>query len=314
MTCACALAAVAHAQTGDFPNRPLRMIVPGMAGTSPDLLARTIAHSLSPRLSQTIVIVNQPGGGGNIGHGTAAKATADGYTLLVTSDQLSINESLFSNLPFHAVKSFSPVVQAIVSPQVLIANNSLPFKDVSGLIAYAKANPGKVNFGSPQVGTVGHLAGELFKRAQKIEMTHVPFQGATAAIRDIMGGQIQIMFVTLPPAIGHIQQGSVRALAVSTVERSKVIPSVPTLYEMGMKEFDFGAWQGVLAPAGTPREIVVKLNRDINAVLKDPEASGTLVKLGFTPVGGTPEQFRDLIASAIDKWGRVIRDAKIKIE
>jgi tripartite-type tricarboxylate transporter receptor subunit TctC len=308
------LALVAHAQTGDYPNRPLRMVVPGMAGTSPDLLARTIAHSLSPRLGQTIVIVNQPGGGGNIGHGTAAKATADGYTLLVTSDQLSINESLFSNLPFHAVKSFSPVVQAIVSPQVLIANNSLPFKDVSGLIAYAKSNPGKINFGSPQVGTVGHLAGELFKRTQKIEMTHVPFQGATAAIRDIMGGQIQIMFVTLPPAIGHIQQGAVRALAVSTVERSKVIPSVPTLYEMGMKEFDFGAWQGVLAPAGTPRAIVAKLNGDINAVLKDPEASATLVKLGFTPVGGTPEQFRDLIASAIDKWGRVIRDAKIKVE
>ena len=314
MTFACALALAAHAQTGDYPNRPLRMVVPGMPGTSPDLLARTIAHTLSPRLGQTIVIVNQPGGGGNIGHGTAAKATADGYTLLVTSDQLSINESLFSNLPFHAVKSFSPVVQAIVSPQVLIANNSLPFKDVSGLIAYAKGNPGKINFGSPQVGTVGHLAGELFKRTQKIEMTHVPFQGATAAIRDIMGGQIQIMFVTLPPAVGHIQQGAVRALAVSTVERSKVIPSVPTLYEMGMKEFDFGAWQGVLAPAGTPREIVAKLNGEINAVLKDPEASGTLVKLGFTPVGGTPEQFRDLIASAIDKWGRVIRDAKIKVE
>ena len=308
------MALAAHAQTGDYPNRPLRMVVPGMPGTSPDLLARTIAHTLSPRLGQTIVIVNQPGGGGNIGHGTAAKATADGYTLLVTSDQLSINESLFSNLPFHAVRSFSPVVQAIVSPQVLIANNGLPFKDVSGLIAYAKSNPGKVNFGSPQVGTVGHLAGELFKRTQKIEMTHVPFQGATAAIRDIMGGQIQIMFVTLPPAVGHIQQGSVRALAVSTVERSKVIPSVPTLYEMGMKEFDFGAWQGVLAPAGTPRAIVAKLNGEINAVLKDPEASGTLVKLGFTPVGGTPEQFRDLIASAIDKWGRVIRDAKIKVE
>lgn len=308
------MALVAHAQTGDYPNRPLRMVVPGMPGTSPDLLARTIAHTLSPRLGQTIVIVNQPGGGGNIGHGTAAKATADGYTLLVTSDQLSINESLFSNLPFHTVRSFSPVVQAIVSPQVLIANNGLPFKDVSGLIAYAKSNPGKVNFGSPQVGTVGHLAGELFKRTQKIEMTHVPFQGATAAIRDIMGGQIQIMFVTLPPAVGHIQQGSVRALAVSTVERSKVIPSVPTLYEMGMKEFDFGAWQGVLAPAGTPRAIVAKLNGEINAVLKDPEASSTLVKLGFTPVGGTPEQFRDLIASAIDKWGRVIRDAKIKVE
>jgi len=297
-----------------YPARSLRMVVPGMAGTSPDLLARTIAHHLSPRLGQPIVIMNQPGGGGNIGHGTAAKATPDGYTLLVTSDQLSINESLFSNMPFHAVKSFAPVVQAIVSPQVLIAHPGLPFKDVAGLLGYAKANPGKINFGSPQIGTVGHLAGELLKRTQKIEMTHVPFQGATAAIREIMAGQIQIMFVTLPPALGQIQQGTVRALAVSTVGRSTAIPSVPSLHELGMKDFDFGAWQGVLAPAGTPRAIVGRLNSEINTVLKDPEAGSALVKMGFTPVGGTPEQFHGLIVSAIDKWGRVIREAKIKAE
>jgi tripartite-type tricarboxylate transporter receptor subunit TctC len=278
------------------------------------LLARTIANHLSPRLGQSIVILNQPGGGGNIGHGTAAKSTPDGYTLLVTSDQLSINESLFSNMPFHAVKSFAPVVQAIVSPQVLIANTGLPFKDVAGLVSYARSNPGKINFGSPQLGTVGHLAGELFKRTQKLEMTHVPFQGATAAIREIIGGQVQIMFVTLPPALGHIQQGAVRGLAVSTVERAPAMPSVPSLHELGMKEFDFGAWQGVLAPAGTPRQVVMRLNREINAVLKSPEASGALTKLGFTPVGGTPEEFQQLISSAIDKWRRVIRDANIKVE
>ena len=297
-----------------YPTKPLRMVVPGMAGTSPDLLARTIAHHLTPRLGQPIVIMNQPGGGGKIGHATAAKATPDGYTLLVTSDQLSINESLFSNLPFHAVKSFAPVVQAIVSPQVLIVYPGVPFKDVGSLVTYAKANPGKVNFGSPQIGTVGHLAGELLKRTQKIDIVHVPFQGATAAIREIVAGQIQMMFVTLPPAIGHIQQGTVRALAVSTSTRATAIPSVPALYELGMKEFDFGAWQGVLAPAGTPTEVVDRLNREINAILKDPDASATLVKLGFTPVGGTPAQFRELVASAIDKWGRVVREAQIKVE
>jgi tripartite-type tricarboxylate transporter receptor subunit TctC len=290
------------------------MVVPAMVGTSPDLLARTLAHHLSPRLGQPVVIMNQPGGGGNIGHGTAAKATPDGYTLLVTSDQLSINESLFTNLPFHAVKSFSPVVQAIVSPQVLIVNPAVPYKDVAGLIAYAKANPGKVNFGSPQIGTVGHLAGELLKRTQTIQIVHVPFQGATAAIREIIAGQVQMMFVTLPPAIGHIQQGTVRALAVSTVERSAAIPNVPSLHELGMKDFDFGAWQGVLAPAGTPRAIVTRLNTELNAVLKAPEASAALSKMGFTPVGGTPEQFQTLIASAIDKWGRVVREAKIRAE
>ncbi len=300
-----ALPGVASSPANLYPSRPLRFVVPGLAGTSPDLLARTIAHHLVPRLGQQIVIMNQPGGGGNIGHGTAAKATPDGYTLLVTSDQLSINETLFSNLPFHAVKSFAPVVQAIVG---------LPFKDVAGLIDYARANPGKINFGSPQIGTVGHLAGELFKRTQKIEIVHVPFQGATAAIREIIAGQIQMMFVTLPPAIGHIQQGTVRALGVTTIERSTAIPTVPSLHELGMKDFDFGAWQGVLAPAGTPRAIVARLNAEINAVLKDPEASSALVRIGFTPVGGTPEQFQQLISSNIDKWGRVIREAKLKIE
>ena len=308
----CTLATAATAQ--NFPTKPLRIVVPALAGTSPDLLARTIAHHLGPRLGQQIVIMNQPGGGGNIGHGTAASANPDGYTLLVTSDQLSINESLFSKLPFHAVRSFAPVVQAIVSPQVLIVNNALPFKDVAGLLAHARANPGKINFGSPQIGTVGHLAGELFKRTQKIDIVHVPFQGATAAIREIIAGQIQMMFVTLPPAIGHVQQGTVRALAVSTVERSTAIPAVPSLHELGMREFDFGAWQGVLAPAGTPRAIVARLNTEINAVLKDAEASRSLVKLGFTPVGGTPEQFHGLIRSNIDKWGRVIREAGIRAE
>ncbi len=309
-----ALLAAASVAAQPYPSKPLRFVVPALAGTSPDLLARTIAHHLAPRLGQTIVIMNQPGGGGNIGHGTAARATPDGYTLLVTSDQLSINETLFSNLPFHAVRSFAPVVQAIVSPQVLIVNMALPYKDVAGLLDYAKAHPGKINFGSPQIGTVGHLAGELLKRTQKIDMVHVPFQGATAAIREILAGQIQMMFVTLPPAIGHIQQGTVRALAVTTVARSTAIPTVPSLHELGMKDFDFGAWQGVLAPAGTPRAIVAKLNAEINAVLKNPEASSALIRVGFTPVGGSPEQFQQLISSNIDKWGRVIREAKLKAE
>jgi len=309
-----ALPAAGAVPESSYPSKPLRFVVPGLAGTSPDLLARIIAQHLVPRLGQQIVIMNQPGGGGNIGFGTAAKATPDGYTLLVTSDQLSINESLFSNLPHHAVKSFAPVVQAIVSPQVLIVNTGLPFKDVAGLLDYAKANPGRINFGSPQIGTLGHLAGELFKRTQKIDIVHVPFQGATVAIREIIAGQIQMLFVTLPPAVGHIQQGTVRALAVTTSERATAIPAVPTLYELGMKDFDFGAWQGVLAPAGTPRAVVMKLNAEINAVLKDPAASSALIKVGFTPVGGTPEQFQRLVAADIEKWGRVIREAKIKAE
>ncbi len=297
-----------------WPSKPIRMIVPGAPGTSPDILARTLAQYLTPRLGQQIVIVNQPGGGGNIGHGAAAKAAPDGYTLLVTSDQLSINESLFKDLPFHAVTSFIPVVQAIVSPQVLIVNPGFPARDVAELIAYARANPGKVNFASPQLGTVGHLAGELLKASQKIDIVHVPFQGATGAIKEIVAGQVQMMFVTLPPAVGQIQAGTVRALAMSTVTRNPAFPNVPTMKELGYPEFDFGAWQGVFAPAGTPPEIIARLNTELNAILRDPEASGALQKVGFTPVGGTVEQFRALVSGTIDKWGKVVREAKLKAE
>ena len=297
-----------------WPARTLRMIVPGAPGTSPDILARTIAQYLTPRLGQQIVIVNQPGGGGNIGHGAAAKAAPDGYTMLVTSDQLSINQSLFRDLPFHAVDSFIPVVQAIVSPQVLIVTPGFPARDVAGLIDYARANPGKLNFASPQIGTVGHLAGELLKAGQKLDMVHIPFQGATSAIKEVMAGQVQMMFVTLPPAVGQIQAGTVRALAMSTPTRNPGFPNVPTMKELGFPEFDFGAWQGVFLPAATPAEIVTRLNGEINAVLRDPEASAALQRAGFTPVGGTPQQFRELVAGTIDKWGKVVREARLKVE
>ena len=297
-----------------WPARTMRMIVPGAPGTSPDILARTIAQYLTPRLGQQIVIVNQPGGGGNIGHGAAAKAAPDGYTMLVTSDQLSINQSLFRDLPFHAVDSFIPVVQAIVSPQVLIVTPGFPARDVAGLIDYARANPGKLNFASPQIGTVGHLAGELLKAGQKLDMVHIPFQGATSAIKEVMAGQVQMMFVTLPPAVGQIQAGTVRALAMSTPTRNPGFPNVPTMKELGFPEFDFGAWQGVFLPAATPAEIVTRLNGEINAVLRDPEASAALQRAGFTPVGGTPQQFRELVAGTIDKWGKVVREARLKVE
>ena len=307
------LGAGAFAQEA-YPSKALRIITPAAPGTSPDLLSRVIAQHLAPKLGQQVLVVNQPGGGGNIGHGNAARSAPDGYTLLVTSDQLSINETLFAKLPFRALDSFAPVVQAIVSPQVLIVSPRVQAKDVPALVEFARANPGKVNFGSPQIGTVGHLAGELLKSTQKIDIVHVPFQGATAAIKEVAAGNVEMLFVTLPPAMGQIQGGAVRALAVSTPERASVLPNVPAMKEFGYAEFDFGAWQGVLVPAGTPAAIVERLNRDINALLKEPEAAAALVKLGFTPVGGTPEQFRKLIADSIDKWGKVVREAGIKVE
>ena len=297
-----------------WPSKSLRMIVPGAPGTSPDILARTIAQYLTPRLGQPIVIVNQPGGGGNIGHGSAAKAAPDGYTLLVTSDQLSINESLFKDLPFHAVNSFIPVVQAIVSPQVLLVTPGFPAKNVAELVSYARANPGKINFASPQIGTVGHLSGELLKSSQKIDIVHVPFQGATAAIKEIVAGQVQMMFVTLPPAVGQIQAGTVRALAMSTVTRNPAFPNVPTMKELGYPEFDFGAWQGVFAPAGTPPDIVARLNTEINRALTTAEMKGLLAKTGAEPPAMTPEQFGKFMTSERQKWARLVKAANIKIE
>lgn len=308
------LIAASSAAQDVYPSKSVRIITPAAPGTSPDLLSRVIAQHLAPRLGQQVVVVNQPGGGGNIGHGAAAKSPPDGYTLLVTSDQLSINQSLFANLPFHATDSFVPVVQAIVSPQVLIVSPKIQAKDVKALIEYARTNPGKVNFGSPQIGTVGHLAGELLKSTQKLDIVHVPFQGATAAIKEVVAGNVEMLFVTLPPAMGQIRSGAVRALAVSTPQRASVLPDVPAMREFGYAEFDFGAWQGVLVPAGTPPATVERLNREINALLKDPEASSALVKLGFTPVGGTAAEFGKLIADGIEKWGKVVRGAGIKPE
>ena len=311
---ATALAAPSALAADPWPTKPMRMIVPGAAGTSPDILARIIAKGLTARLGQSIVIVNQPGGGGNIGHEAAAKSAADGYTMLVTSDQLSINESLFKSLPFNAVSSFAPVVQAIISPQVLVVTPAFPARNVAELVDYAKKNPGKVNFGSPQIGTVGHLAGELLKSTQKLDIVHIPFQGATAALKAVVAGEIQMLFVTLPPAVGQIQSGAVRALAVTTGTRSPAAPDIPTMKEQGYPEFDFGAWQGVLVPAGTPPEIVAKLNAEINAVLKEPETRDAPIKVGFTPVGGTPAEFRALIVGSIDTWGKLVREVGIKPE
>ncbi len=305
------IAVQAYAQSEAYPSKPIRMIVPAGPGSSPDLLARTIARYLSPRLGQQVLVVNQAGGGGNIGHTAAAKAPPDGYTVLVTSDQLSINDTLFPNLPFKST-DFVPVSQAIESPQILVINSNLPFNDVRGLIAYAKANPGKLNFGSPQMGTLGHLTGELMKISENIDIVHIPFQGAPLAVKDVMAGNTEMLWVTLPAVIGQVQQGAVRAIAVSSAQRAPSVPSVPTMRELGYTEYDFTSWQGVLLPPGTPQPIAVRLNAEISAVLKDPEASAALSRIGFEPVGGSPERFAKVIAETSTRWGKVVREAGVK--
>lgn len=300
-----------HAQTDVYPSRAIRIIVPTQPGASPDILARTLAHHLSPRLGQQMFVINQPGGGSNIGHSAAAKAAPDGYTLLVSSDALSINDTLFPNLPFKS-SDFVPVNHAIAAAQVLIVNNNLPVTDVAGLIAHVKANPGKLNYGAPQTGTLGHLTGELMKMSQNLDMVYVPFTGAPSATKELMAGNIQLFWVTLPAVIGHIQQGAVRALAVSTAARASPVPNVPTMSELGYPGYDFATWQGVFLPPGGSTAIAARLNAEINAVLRIPEASATLAKIGFDPVGGSPEEFRKAVAETAQRWGKVVREAGIK--
>ncbi len=308
---ACVVSCPAFAQADAYPSKTIRIIVPTQPGASPDILARTLAHHLAPRIGQQMLVINHPGGGSNIGHGAAAKATPDGDTLLVTSDALSINDTLFPDLPFKSA-DFVPVNQAIASPQILIVNNNLPAKDVAGLIAYAKANPGKLNFGAPQTGTLGHLAGEFMKMSQNLVMVYVPFTGAPAATKELLAGNIQLFWVTLPAVIGHIQQGAVRALAVSTATRANAVPNVPTMRELGFYGYDFGTWQGVFLPPGGSPAIATRLNAEVNAVLKIPEASAALAKIGFEPVGGTAEDFRKAVAETSQRWGKVVREAGIK--
>ena len=305
-----AVASSVHAQIDAYPSRAIRIIVPTQPGASPDILARTLAHHLSARLAQQILVINQPGAGSNIGHAAAAKAAPDGYTLLVTSDALSINDTLFPNLPFKSA-DFVAVNQTISSAQILVVNNDLPAKDMAGLIAYARANPGKLNYGAPQTGTLGHLTAELMRMTQKLDMVYVPFTGAPSATKDLMAGNIQLFWVTLPAVIGHVQQGAVRALAVSTAARASSLPNVPTMRELGFEGYDFATWQGVFLPPGGSAAIAARLNAEINAVLKVPEARATLAKIGFDPIGGTSEEFRRAVAETSQRWGKVVLEAKV---
>jgi len=308
---ALAAAFAVHAQTDTYPSKTIRIIVPTQPGASPDILARTIAHHLGPRLGQQILVINQPGGGSNIGHGAAAKAAPDGYTLMVTSDALSINDTLYPNLSFKSA-DFVPVIHAISSAQILVINKDLPVKDVAGLIAHAKANPGKLNYGAPQTGTLGHLTAELMRMTQKLDMVYVPFTGAPSATKELLAGNIHFYWVTLPAVIGHVQQGAIRALAVSTATRAAPVPEVPTMGELGFAGYDFATWQGVFLPPGGTAAMAARLNTEINAVLKVPEARAALAKIGFDAVGGSTADFRKAVNETTERWGKVVREAGIK--
>ena len=280
-----------------------------------DILARTIGQKLNEAWGQAVIIDNRPGANGNIGTEYAAKATPDGYTLLmVTAGTHGINPGLYRKLGFDAVKDFAPVSLVAMVPNVFVVNNAVPSKDLKEFIAYAKANQGKLNYGSPGNGSTAHLSMELFKSMTGIQMVHVPYKGSAGVLADLIGGQIVVTMDNMPPYVPQVKAGKIRALAVSPARRSPALPDVPTVAEAGVPGYDSGAWFGLVAPANTPKDLVTKLSRETARILKLPDVSARLADLGAESVGGTPEQFSAHIKAEIAKWAKVIRDANVELQ
>jgi tripartite-type tricarboxylate transporter receptor subunit TctC len=310
-----ATGAWAQAPAPSYPTKPIRLVVPFPPGGATDILARAVGQRLTDVWAQSVVIDNRPGAGGNIGTELVAKSAPDGYTLeMGTVGTHAINASLYSKLPYDHVKDFVPVILVAGVPNVLVVNPSLPVSSVAELIAYAKANPGKLNFASSGNGTSIHLSGELFKTMAGVQMTHVPYKGSAPALQDLLGGQVQLMFDNLPPSLPNIKAGKLKALAVTSATRAPALPDVPTMAEAGLPGFEASSWFGILAPAGTPPAIVAKLNAEVAKWLASPEAQEKLLALGANPAGGTPEDFAKHIAAETAKWAKVVKESGAKVD
>jgi tripartite-type tricarboxylate transporter receptor subunit TctC len=311
ITFACA-ASTAFAQ---YPTKPVKLIVPFPAGGTTDILARAVGAELQKTLGQPFVIENRAGAGGNIGSDAVAKSPADGYTLLMgTVGTHAINVTLYPKMPYDAAKDFTPVSLVAGVPNVLIAAPSFPANSVKDVIDAAKKEPGKLTFASSGNGTSIHLSGELFKMMSGTQMTHVPYKGSSAALPDVMSGQVNIMFDNAPSAMPHIKGGKLKAIAVTSSTRSPALPNVPTIAEAGLPGFEASSWFGVLAPAGTPKDIVDRLSREIAKALATPEMRERLSAQGADSVGSTPEKFAEHIKSEIDKWAKVVKASGAKVD
>lgn len=308
------VSAAAPALAQSYPTKPVTVIVPFAAGGGSDNIARPVVAKLGERSGKTFIIDNRGGAGTNIGNELAARATPDGYTLLLGQITLSINPYLYPNLKYNPEKSFVPVAHIATAPTVLIVPASSPFKNVNDLIAAAKASPGKLNFASGGAGTSVHLGGELFKLLTKTSMTHVPYKGSAPAVTDLIGGQVDMIFDTASSALPHVKGGKVRALAVTGSTRLPDLPNVPTFTEQGLKDFDVPVWYGILAPAGTPAPVVQWLNAELNTVLKDPAVTERLLAIGAVPVGGTPAQMGEFMKVQAERWAKVVKDGNVKVD
>jgi tripartite-type tricarboxylate transporter receptor subunit TctC len=298
-----------------YPSKPIRLVVPFPAGGSLDAVARAIGQKLSISWGQPVIIDNRPGAGGNIGADLVAKSAPDGYTILEGAlSTHAVNVSLYSRMPYDPIKDFAPITLVAVTPNVLVLNPSVPANSVAELIRYAKANPGKLAFGSGSNGSAGHLAGELFKTAAHVDMVHVPYKGAAPAMQDLLGGQIQLMVDNLANAMQQVRAGKLKALAVTTAKRSPLVPELPTLAEAGLPGFDIYTWWGFMAPAGTPKEIIAKWNAEVTRILNTPEMQAFFAQQGAEPAPTTPEQFTALIQGEIPKYAKIIKASGAKVD
>jgi tripartite-type tricarboxylate transporter receptor subunit TctC len=310
---ALAVAPFAHAQD-DYPNRTVRIIVPFAPGGSTDVVARILADKLGTELKQSFVVENRAGAGGNIGADAVAKASPDGYTLLMgTTGVLAINKYLYKEMSFDPERDLVPVSYTSLITNILVVNPQVPAKTVSELVALARAKPGSLTFASSGAGSSTHLSAELFKSMAGVDILHVPYKGSSQAITDLMGGQVTMLFDNAPSSIPFVEQGKLRALAVTSTKRLPNLPDVPTLDEAGVKGYESLSWSGIMAPAGTPKRVIDKLNAAIEKILRDPDVKQRFASLGVEPVGGPPEAFSRHIRAESEKWARVVKTANITL-
>jgi tripartite-type tricarboxylate transporter receptor subunit TctC len=307
-------AAVPAPAEAPYPNHPIRVIVPYTPGTGIDILARLIGQKLSEKFGVAVVVDNRPGASGNIGTEAASKAAPDGYTLLATASTLVTNVALLKSVPYDPIKGFTPIGPTAIGNLTLVVNPSVPARSVKELVALAKAKPGELNYASPGSGTPHHLAAELFKLHFGVNMVHVPYKGSAGAVTDLLGGQVQVMFLPVHVALPQVQSGKLRMLASGGAHRSPATPDVPSLAEEGITDIDVDIWYAMLGPPGLAKDQVTLLNKEINAILRDPEVRDSLLKQGLNPLPGTPEDLSRMIATDLDRWTAVVRAAKIEAD
>lgn len=308
-------AGLCGAQPSDFPAKPVRFVIGFTPGGPSDILARAVGQKLAERWGQQVVIENRPGAGGNLAAEAVAKSAPDGYTWLLGNNSiLATNHALYRKLPYDPLKDFAPVALVAVQPNILVVHPDVKANSVMELVSVAKQNPGKMNYASSGAGAAAHLAGELFKTMAGVDIVHVPYKGAQPALTDLIAGQVQLMFATSASVIPYVKAGRLRALAVTTAQRSPSVPELPTVSEAGLFGFEATTWHGVVVPASTPASLVQKLNQDINFVLKEKDLSERLAGLGAEVLTGTPRDFADYIAREIPKWTKVVTDSGAKAD